>query len=72
MNKTNLYRKKTKTYIGYAHIAFLMRSKKEVEELINRLRNDDFQMIDRPRRYSEGYYKSCMIGKEGKRIEVII
>lgn len=55
---------------GYIHIAFSLGSKKQVDELTERLKNDGFSVVSGPRTTGDGYYESCIIGIEGNQIEI--
>ena len=55
---------------GYIHIAFSLGSKKQVDDLTQRLRNDGFSVVSGPRTTGDGYYESCIIGIEGNQIEI--
>lgn len=55
---------------GYIHIAFSLGSKKQVDDLTERLRNDGFSVVSGPRTTGDGYYESCIIGIEGNQIEI--
>ena len=53
---------KTLNRTGYIHIAFSLGSKKQVDDLTERLRNDGFSVVSGPRTTGDGYYESCIIG----------
>lgn len=55
---------------GYIHIAFSLGSKKAVDELTEKLRNDGYAVVSGPRTTGDGYYESCIIGIEGNLIEI--
>ena len=55
---------------GFVHIAFSLGSKKAVDELSEKLKNDGYAIISRPRTTGDGYYESCIIGIEGNQIEI--
>lgn len=55
---------------GYAHIAFSLGSRKAVDELTARLKQDGYNVISGPRTTGDGYYESCIIGIEGNQIEI--
>lgn len=55
---------------GFVHIAFSLGSKKAVDELSEKLKNDGFAIISGPRTTGDGYYESCIIGIEGNQIEI--
>ena len=61
---------KTLKRTGYIHIAFSLGSKKQVDDLTERLRNDGFSVVSGPRTTGDGYYESCIIGIEGNQIEI--
>lgn len=55
---------------GFVHIAFSLGSKKAVDELTEKLKNDGYAIISGPRTTGDGYYESCIIGIEGNQIEI--
>lgn len=55
---------------GYIHIAFSLGSKKQVDDLTERLKNDGYNVVSGPRTTGDGYYESCIIGIEGNQIEI--
>ena len=55
---------------GYIHIAFRLGSKKAVDELTEKLKNDGYTVVSGPRTTGDGYYESCIIGIEGNQIEI--
>lgn len=57
---------------GYAHIAFSVGSREQVEELTETLKADGFEVISGPRTTGDGYYESCVIDLEGNQIEITI
>ena len=57
---------------GYAHIAFSAGSRRAVDELTERLRNDGFTVVSGPRTTGDGYYESCIVAIEGNRIEITV
>lgn len=61
---------KTLNRTGYIHIAFSLGSKKQVDDLTERLRNDGFSVVSGPRTTGDGYYESCIIVIEGNQIEI--
>ena len=55
---------------GYIHIAFGLGSKKAVDELTEKIKNDGYTVISGPRTTGDGYYESCIVGIEGNQIEI--
>ena len=71
MNRSQMKdEEKTLNRTGYIHIAFSLGSKKQVDDLTERLRNDGFSVVSGPRTTGDGYYESCIIGIEGNQIEI--
>lgn len=58
--------------IGYIHIAFSLGSKKAVDTLSERLKNDGYEVVSGPRTTGDGYYESCVVGLEGNLIELTV
>lgn len=57
---------------GYAHIAFRLDSRTQLEELTQRLSEDGYPIISGPRTTGDGYYESCILAIEGNQIELTI
>ncbi len=55
---------------GYAHIAFSVGSKDEVDQLTARLKDDGHEVLSGPRTTGDGYYESCILGPEDIRVEI--
>ena len=71
MNKPQMKNdEKSLNRTGFIHIAFSLGSKKAVDELTEKLKNDGFAIISGPRTTGDGYYESCIIGIEGNQIEI--
>lgn len=56
--------------LGYAHVAFSVGSRENVDALTERLRADGFQIASEPRVTGDGYYESCIADSEGNLIEI--
>ena len=57
---------------GYAHMAFSVGSKEQVDKLTARLKADGFEVVSGPRTTGDGYYESCIVGIEGNQIEIAV
>ena len=57
---------------GYAHIAFSVGSRGNVDSLTERLKQDGYPVISGPRTTGDGYYESCILGIEGNIIEITV
>lgn len=55
---------------GFAHLAFSVGSRVEVDALTERLRADGYAVVSGPRVTGDGYYESCILDAEGNRIEI--
>ncbi|MBE6861487.1 MAG: glyoxalase [Ruminococcus sp.] len=63
---------KTLNRMGYAHIAFSVGSKAEVDRLTELLLNDGYSVVSGPRTTGDGYYESCIVSIEGNLIELTV
>lgn len=61
---------KTRTRTGYIHLAFSLGSKKAVDALTDKLKNDGYSVVSGPRTTGDGYYESGIAGPEGNLIEI--
>ena len=57
---------------GYAHIAFSVGSKEQVDALTETLRQAGYQITSGPRTTGDGYYESCIAVIEGNLIEITV
>lgn len=59
-------------YLGWAHIAIGVGSKKSVLELTEKLRADGYRIVGEPRTTGDGFFESVVLDTEGNRIEITI
>lgn len=57
---------------GYAHIAFSVGSRENVDDLTKRLKADGFAVTSGPRVTGDGYYESCVVAIEGNLVEITV
>lgn len=57
---------------GFIHLAFSLGSRKAVDRLTERLREDGYAVLSGPRVTGDGYYESCIAGVEGSQIELTV
>ena len=57
---------------GYAHLAFAVGSKEQVDRLTDRLQRDGHRVVGVPRRTGDGYYESVVLDPDGNRVEITI
>ena len=57
---------------GFAHLAFSVGSKEEVDRITKLLQNDGYQVTSGPRTTGDGYYESCILDSEGNQIEITV
>jgi len=57
---------------GYAHLAFSVGSKQQVDDLTARLRAAGCPVVDGPRTTGDGYYESSVLDPDGNRIEITV
>ena len=55
---------------GYAHIAISTGSRKNVDEMTNKLRTAGYRVVSAPRETGDGYYESCVLDPDGNRVEI--
>jgi lactoylglutathione lyase len=58
--------------VGYAHLAFSVGSKDEVDRLTDQLRADGYLVAGLPRATGDGYYESVILDPDSNRIEITI
>ena len=57
-------------FTGFIHFAISVGDPDTVNELTERLRADNFQIIGEPRWTVDGYYESVVLDPEGNRVEI--
>jgi len=57
---------------GYAHAAFSVGSREEVDVLTGRLREAGIKVVDGPRTTGDGYYESVVLDPDGNRVEITV
>ena len=57
---------------GYAHVAFSLGSREQVDELTERIKAAGYEVMSGPRTTGDGYYESCIIAIEGNLIELTV
>lgn len=72
MHRPDVCEKNGEPRLGYAHIAFSVGSRENVNALTERLRADGFQILSEPRVTGDGYYESCIADLEGNLIEITV
>lgn len=73
MNKPDMEeQEKSVARTGYAHLAFSVGSKENVDQLTQKLKADGYEVMSGPRMTEDGYYESCIVGLEGNVIEITI
>lgn len=60
------------TRTGFAHIAFSVGGREQVDDLTARLREDGYRVVSGPRTTGDGYYESCILDLEGNQIEITV
>lgn len=58
--------------IGYRHIAISLGTKKDVDELTDRIEEDGYEHLDGPRTTGDGFYESVICDPEGNQIELTV
>ncbi len=58
--------------LGITHLAFSAGSKKLVDALTERLGQEGYQVLGRPRTTGDGYYESVVLDPELNRIEITV
>lgn len=72
MHRPDVSEKICASRLGYAHIAFSVGSRENVDALTERLRSDGFQILSGPRITGDGYYESCVEDFDGNLIEITV
>ena len=60
-----------KHFIGFAHLAFKVGSREQVDHITDQLHKDGFEIISPGRMTGDGYYESSVYDPEKNRIEIL-
>ncbi|MCD2492606.1 VOC family protein [Lacrimispora sp. NSJ-141] len=72
MTRPGLKGKDTEPLIcGYAHLAFCVESRKQVDVRTAELAEAGYHIVSGPRVTGDGYYESCVLDPEGNQIEIV-
>jgi len=71
MKRLDVKRKEI-TSLGWAHIALSMGSKRNVDDLTDRLRVEGYKVVGEPRTTGDGYYESVVEDPDGNLIELTV
>lgn len=72
MRKVGIDKEDQEDRIGWAHIAFSLRSRDKVNELTTKLQDSGYILVNGPRVTGDGYYESVMEDPEGNLIELTV
>ncbi|PAD20747.1 VOC family protein [Terribacillus saccharophilus] len=72
MKKVGINKEAQPDQLGWAHVAFSVGSKEEVDRLTERIREDGYMILGEPRTTGDGYYESVIEDPEGNIIEITI
>lgn len=72
MRRPDVSEKRAEPRIGYAHIAFSVGSRENVEALTERLRADGYRIAGEPRITGDGYYESVIADPDENLIEITV
>lgn len=70
MNRPDVSDKSIEPKLGYAHIAFSVGSRENVDAFTERLRADGYRIAGEPRVTGDGYYESVITDPDGNFIEI--
>lgn len=72
MHRPDVSEKSVELGLGYAHIAFSVGSRENVDALTERLRADGYRIAGEPRVTGDGYYESVTADPDGNLIEITV
>lgn len=58
--------------VGYAHLAFAVGNREEVDALTWRIREAGYSVLSEPRTTGDGYYESCVADPDGNQVEITV
>jgi len=72
MTRSDIKDRTASQVFGFAHLAISVGSKEAVDELTQKLVNDNFELMSGPRTIGDGYYESVVADPEKNLIEITI
>ncbi|AAU22862.1 MULTISPECIES: VOC family protein [Bacillus] len=57
---------------GYAHMAFSLGSRQEVDEMTSRFEKEGYQVAGKPRVTGDGYYERVILDPDGNIVELTV
>lgn len=57
--------------LGYLRLAFMQDSQEEVDDLVNQLKADGYQVLKEPALNEDGYYSGVILDPEDNQVEII-
>ncbi|EUJ33184.1 glyoxalase [Listeria floridensis FSL S10-1187] len=72
MTRTDITTSPAGEHFGYAHLAFSVGSKEQVDQVTETFRKDGFEIAGEPRTTGDGYYESVVRDSDGNLIEITI
>ncbi|WP_175074298.1 VOC family protein [Terribacillus sp. AE2B 122] len=72
MKKVGVNKEMLPNQLGWAHVAFSVGSKDEVDTLTKMIREDGYTIKGNPRTTGDGYYESVIEDPEGNTVEITI
>ncbi|MFJ6414215.1 VOC family protein [Terribacillus saccharophilus] len=72
MKKVGVNKEVLSNQLGWAHVAFSVGSKDEVDTLTKMIREDGYTIKGNPRTTGDGYYESVIEDPEGNTVEITI
>lgn len=58
--------------VGLTHFAISVGSKKALDELTDKIRNDGYKILSEPRTTGDGYYESVISDPDGNKVEITV
>jgi lactoylglutathione lyase len=58
--------------MGYAHLAFSVGSREQVDRLTEQLETDGYRIASQPRTTGDGYYESVILDPDGNQVEITV
>lgn len=71
MRRRDIVKEPAKDALGYAHMAFELGTREEVDRLTETLKADGWILKDGPRLTGDGYYEAVFLDPEGNTIELV-
>ncbi|WP_238654343.1 VOC family protein [Rothia uropygialis] len=71
MSRPGVQHARARGQLGWGHVAIRLGSRRAIDDLTQRLRDDGFRIAGSPRVTGDGYYEAVVLDPEGNEVELV-